>query len=71
MKLIAGAGKMNVKTIYAELKMEQSVASQQLKILRDANIVTFEREGQAIFYSMNESMCKTINQAMDLLLVQK
>jgi DNA-binding transcriptional ArsR family regulator len=43
----------NVNTIFEALNLEQSVASQQLKILRDANIVLTHRTGKFVFYSLN------------------
>ena len=43
-----------VTEIYTILKLEQSVASQHLKILRDAEIVTAMRKGKFIYYSLNK-----------------
>jgi DNA-binding transcriptional ArsR family regulator len=51
--LIHKQGKVNVSRIYAKLRIEQSVASQHLAVLRKAGFVTTEREGQNIFYSVN------------------
>ena len=44
---------INVNTIYEALNIEQSVASLQLKILREANIVLTNRTGKFVFYSIN------------------
>lgn len=44
---------INVNKIYAALMLEQSVASQHLKILRDAKLVITNRKGKFIFYSLN------------------
>ena len=44
---------INVNRIYPALKLEQSVTSQHLKILRDAKVVITKREGKYIFYSLN------------------
>jgi DNA-binding transcriptional ArsR family regulator len=44
---------VNVNKIYAMLRMEQSIASQHLRILRDAGLVLTTRNGKFIFYSLN------------------
>jgi ArsR family transcriptional regulator len=44
---------INVNKIYNTLKLEQSITSQHLRILRLAEIVTTEREGKYIHYSIN------------------
>jgi DNA-binding transcriptional ArsR family regulator len=45
---------VNVTGIYTKFKLPQSVASQQLSILREHNFVKTEREGKHILYSVNE-----------------
>ena len=52
--------KMNVTDIYVKLRLEQSVASQHLAILRQQGIVKAERKGKEIFYSLNKSKIDTI-----------
>ena len=52
-KLIDEHQKMTVTEIYIKLRLEQSVASQHLAILRRAGIVATTREGKFIFYSVN------------------
>ena len=54
-KLIDENKRMNVTDIYVKLRLEQSVASQHLAILRRANIVITERDGKQIFYSLNHA----------------
>lgn len=44
---------MKVTEIYVKLRLEQSVASQHLAILRRANIVNTIRDGKFIHYSLN------------------
>ena len=44
---------MTVTEIYVKLRLEQSVASQHLAILRRAGIVSTARDGKFIFYSLN------------------
>jgi len=45
--------RINVNKIYKTLKMEQSVASQHLRILREVKLVQAERKGKFIFYTVN------------------
>ena len=44
---------MNVTDIYVKLRIEQSVASQHLAILRKAGIVLTTRNGKFIYYTLN------------------
>jgi DNA-binding transcriptional ArsR family regulator len=53
LKLIHQNGKMTVTEIYVKLRLEQSVASQHLAILRKAGYVNTLRDGKFIFYSVN------------------
>lgn len=53
MKLIHQNGKMTVTEIYVKLRLEQSVASQHLAILRKAGYVNTVRDGKFIYYSVN------------------
>ncbi len=43
----------NVNSIYRFLRIEQSVASQHLKILKQANIVEADKEGKYVRYRIN------------------
>ncbi len=52
-QLVDQQKKLTVTEIYVKLRMEQSVASQHLAILRRANIVLTEREGKFIYYTLN------------------
>jgi ArsR family transcriptional regulator, virulence genes transcriptional regulator len=52
-KFIHENGKMTVTEIYVKLRIEQSVASQHLAILRRAGIVSTDRNGKYIYYSVN------------------
>ena len=51
--LIHGQLRITVTEIYRKLKIEQSVASQHLAILRTAGFVITKREGKFILYSVN------------------
>ena len=52
-KLLDDHEKMTVTELYVKLRLEQSVASQHLAILRRAGIVSTTREGKFIYYSVN------------------
>jgi DNA-binding transcriptional ArsR family regulator len=55
LKLVHQQGKMTVTEIYVKLRLEQSVASQHLAILRKAGFVNTLRDGKFIYYSVNYS----------------
>lgn len=55
LKLLDENKRMKVTDIYVKLRLEQSVASQHLAILRRANVVLTERIGKEIFYSLNHA----------------
>ncbi len=61
-KLLEENKRMNVTDIYVKLRLEQSVASQHLAILRRANIVKTEREGKYIHYSLNHARIQAISE---------
>jgi ArsR family transcriptional regulator, virulence genes transcriptional regulator len=44
---------ITVSEIYYQLKLEQSLTSSHLALLRKAGIVNTRREGQSIYYSIN------------------
>jgi ArsR family transcriptional regulator, virulence genes transcriptional regulator len=68
LKLIDEQGKMTVTEIYIKLRLEQSVASQHLAILRKAGFVKTNRDGKFIFYSVNAGRIQELNQFIDQLL---
>lgn len=49
-----------VQDIADELSMTQSAISHQLRILKQADLVRFRREGKAIFYSLADMHVATI-----------
>lgn len=53
LKLLEEQIKQTVTEIYIQLRLEQSVASQHLAILRRAGIVKTQREGKFIYYLLN------------------
>jgi DNA-binding transcriptional ArsR family regulator len=61
MKLLDDNGQMTVTDIFVKLRIEQSVASQQLAILRNANVVIADRQGKFIYYSINPEQIEFLN----------
>jgi DNA-binding transcriptional ArsR family regulator len=52
--LLEDSNPMTVTDIYIKLRLEQSVASQHLAILRRAGVVVTERQGKFIYYTINK-----------------
>jgi DNA-binding transcriptional ArsR family regulator len=52
---------MNVTDIYVKLRIEQSVASQHLAILRKAGIVITKRNGKFIYYTLNNDRLSEVS----------
>jgi len=57
-------GPKNVTEIYSELDMPQPLVSRHLKVLRERGMVTTERRGTVIVYSLADSR---LIEALDLL----
>jgi len=68
LKLIDEEGKMTVTDIYIKLRLEQSVASQHLAILRKAGFVKTERDGKFIYYAVNSQRIEDVNRFIEDLL---
>ncbi len=64
-KLIEEKKKITVTEIYVHLRLEQSVASQHLAILRKAGIVLTERDGKFIFYLINHKRIDEISRIVN------
>ena len=64
-KLLDENDQMTVTEIYVKLRLEQSVASQHLAILRRAGIVTTKRDGKFIFYSVNYDRIAEVNKFVE------
>ena len=62
LRMIADNGTITVTEIYIKLRLEQSVASQHLAILRKAGFVKTKRNGKFIYYSPNLTRIRQINQ---------
>lgn len=59
-KLIQEHQKITVTEIYVKLRLEQSVVSQHLAILRRAGLVITQRDGKFIYYTINYSRMKEV-----------
>lgn len=61
-------GSLQVNRIYSLLQIEQSIASQHLRILRDAKLVTTSREGKFIIYTLNYEKIKVVFSSVETFL---
>lgn len=59
---------INVNKIYNTLKLEQSITSQHLRILRLAGLVHTQRDGKFIHYSIDYSKVKNAIKAINAFL---
>ncbi len=67
-KMLDEKGRMTVTDIYIQLRLEQSVVSQHLAILRRAGVVQTERDGKYIYYLINYERLSHINNVVSDLL---
>lgn len=67
LKLLDEKRKVTVTEIYIELRLEQSVTSQHLAILRRAGLVNAIREGKFIYYTINYKRVKEVNNFVEQL----
>ena len=63
--LLEEHGNMNVTDIYIKLRLEQSVASQHLAILRRAGVVAADRNGKFINYSLDKDRIAQISRLIE------
>jgi ArsR family transcriptional regulator, virulence genes transcriptional regulator len=59
--LIEDAERITVTEIFVKMRLEQSVASQHLAILRRAGVVLTERDGKFIYYSVDKKRLEQIS----------
>jgi len=59
--LIETEKKITVTEIYVRMRLEQSVASQHLAIMRRAGIVATQRDGKFIYYTVNYQRIDELN----------
>ena len=55
---------VNVNVIYNTLKIEQSIISQHLKMLREVEAVITRRDGKKIYYTINYDKLNTMQQGI-------
>jgi DNA-binding transcriptional ArsR family regulator len=68
LRLLDDKQKMTVTEIFVYFRLEQSVISQHLTILRRAGFVTTERQGKFIYYYVNYDRIDQMNKELrDLL----
>jgi DNA-binding transcriptional ArsR family regulator len=67
--LLDNNGQMTVTDLYVKLRLEQSVASQHLAILRRAGVVVTEREGKFIYYGLDKNRLAQIDSLVENLIV--
>lgn len=53
LQIIEQRRKITVTELYTRLRIEQSLASQQLSLLRKAGVLETSRDGKFIYYSVN------------------
>jgi len=67
-RMIDSKGNATVTELFVEMRLEQSVASQHLAILRRAGIVKKEREGKYMYYKLNLERLQLLNKIISDLL---
>lgn len=65
--LISKEKSITITELYLKLRLEQTVASQHLAILRRAGIVTTERRGKFIYYSINPEKINSVAKAVKII----
>lgn len=60
----AGSQGINVTNLYILMRLEQSVCSQHLAILKRAGLINAERKGKFITYTVNHDRIAAVNAAM-------
>jgi DNA-binding transcriptional ArsR family regulator len=61
LSLLDNRGKLTVTDIWTTLKIEQSVCSSQLSILRSAKVVAVERSAKFKYYYVDHARLREIN----------
>jgi DNA-binding transcriptional ArsR family regulator len=63
-RLLNQEGRMTVTELYVKLRLEQSVASQHLALLRRAGVVNTTRDGKFIYYSVDHERLDEISRLL-------
>ncbi len=66
-RLVDEFERLTVTQIYFKLRIEQSVASQHLAILRESEILIATRDGKHIYYALNHQRMQAIVRCIDTL----
>ena len=67
--LLEESQRLTVTDIYIKLRLEQSVASQHLAILRKAGVVWTDRQGKYIYYSLDNERLNQISRLVEELVI--
>ena len=65
LEFIDSQEKINVNKIYNTLKIEQSITSQHLKTLKLAGVLSCEKDGKYMRYSINYDVVERAKTAVD------
>ena len=65
--LLSDFESLTVTQIFVDLRIEQSVASQHLAILRKVDLVLTHRQGKYVHYALDRDRLATVMAAIDLL----
>ena len=65
LEFIDTQGVINVNKIYNTLKIEQSVTSQHLRLLKMAGVVSVRKEGKFMHYSINYPVLERAESAVN------
>jgi DNA-binding transcriptional ArsR family regulator len=68
-EVLEEAGRLTVTELYVKLRLEQSVASQHLAILRRSGVVITERVGKYIYYTLDQERLTQISRLVEELTV--
>lgn len=60
-EIIHESKRCTVTELYIKLRIDQSVASQHLGVLRRVGVVTTERDGKFVYYKVNDSRLAAID----------
>jgi ArsR family transcriptional regulator len=65
LNLLIDNGELHVQEIYNRLNLDQSIVSQQLRILKDVALVNNRRDGKQIYYTANLDNIRCVKEAVD------
>lgn len=64
LEILSKKGEMTVTDLFIKMRLEQSIVSQSLSIMRNSKIVSTRRDGLNIYYSLNIDEIEKINKAI-------